>query len=62
MSPSAALAGSLMRKRGVGISELYVENVRTKMELSKQKEETQRLEDSLAELLRDIQERVSVSV
>lgn len=61
MSPSAALAGSLMRKRGVGISELYVENVRTKMELSKQKEETQRLEDSLAELLKDIQERVSVS-
>lgn len=57
VSPSAALAGSLMRKRGMGISELYVENVRTKTELSKQQEETRRLEDSLQELLRDIQER-----
>ena len=56
-SPSAALAGSLMRKRGMGISELYVENVRTKTELSKQQQETRRLEDTLEALLRDIQER-----
>ena len=57
VSPSAALAGSLMRKRGMGISELYVDNVRTKTELSKQQEETRRLEDALQELLRDIRER-----
>lgn len=60
MSPTASLASSLMRKKGQSVTDLYVENVRVKNELVKQEAEVRRLEGCLQEVLRDIQERVSV--
>ncbi|KAH7340679.1 hypothetical protein B0J17DRAFT_612069 [Rhizoctonia solani] len=56
LSPTAQLA-SRTQKGGKSYTEVYADYVRMSDELSKQKLETRRLEDCLAGILRDIEER-----
>jgi nucleoprotein TPR len=58
LSPTAQLA-SRTQKGGKSYTEVYADYVRMSDELSKQKLETRRLEECLAGILRDIEERVS---
>jgi nucleoprotein TPR len=57
LSPMAGLANSLMRKKGQSISDLYVENVRVKSQLTQAQLEKSRLEDMMSDVLRQIQEK-----
>jgi nucleoprotein TPR len=56
-SPTATLA-SRYHKSGKGLTEIYSDNVRLQEELALQKQESKRLEDCLAQILSDIEERV----
>lgn len=58
LSPTAQLA-SRTQRGGKSYTEVYADYVRMSDELNKQKVETRRLEDCLASILRDIEERVS---
>src|SRR5258708_4568228 len=58
LSPTASLATKLQRS-GRSYTEVYADYVKMGEELSKQKEETRRLESALAQILSDIEERVS---
>lgn len=58
LSPAANLAIK-MQKTGRSYTEVYSDFVRTSEELISQKEETRRLESALAQILTDIEERVS---
>jgi len=49
-----------MKNKGQSLSDIYVENVKLKNELGRQEEETKRLEQCLGQVMKDIQERVSV--
>lgn len=60
LSPTASLANSLMRNKGQSLSDIYVENVKLKNDLGRQQEETSRLEQCLGQVMKDIQERVSL--
>lgn len=62
LSPTAGLANTLMKKKGQSLSDLYVENVRVKGELSRSQLETSRVQELLSEILRDIQEKVSTQL
>jgi hypothetical protein len=60
LSPTAQLA-SRTQRGGKSYTEVYSDYVRMSDELGKQKLETRRLEECLAGILRDIEERVSTS-
>jgi nucleoprotein TPR len=57
LSPTASLATKL-QKSGRSYTEVYADYVKMGDELTKQKEETRRLESALAQILSDIEERV----
>lgn len=61
LSPAANLAIK-MQKTGRSYTEVYSDFVRTSEELISQKEETRRLESALAQILTDIEERVSATI
>ncbi|KZV92725.1 hypothetical protein EXIGLDRAFT_836242 [Exidia glandulosa HHB12029] len=56
LSPTASLASKL-QKSGRSYTEVYTDYVRLQDELARQKQETKRLEDCLAQILADIEER-----
>lgn len=61
LSPAAALA-SRMQKSGMSITEVYAQLVACQDELAKERAEVVRLSESLAQILAEIEDRVSLSV